>query len=219
MTMLGRLRTPHSPKRLLWALKRSKTTTSVPVTLVTRTRPVKETHPRRTSEDGRGIRAFGHRLYSVLLPNSSSTSSLPHLAYSTVSSTEQESPSPTQYTSSTLPDNAYHREADRTMEYILEYLEDLGDELDLPGYDVVYSSGVLTLNLGTNGVYVLNKQPPNRQIWLSSPLSGPKRYDFDEEHRRWFYSHDQTTLDALLSEELSQLLGQPIRIRPDGCPS
>lgn len=28
------------------------------------------------------------------------------------------------------------------------------------------------------GTYVLNKQPPNKQIWLSSPISGPKRYDW-----------------------------------------
>lgn len=25
---------------------------------------------------------------------------------------------------------------------------------------------------------MLNKQPPNKQIWLSSPVSGPKRYDY-----------------------------------------
>jgi hypothetical protein len=33
-------------------------------------------------------------------------------------------------------------------------------------------SGVLTLSLGDRGTYVINKQPPNKQIWLSSP----KRY-------------------------------------------
>jgi len=32
-------------------------------------------------------------------------------------------------------------------------------------------SGVLTLDLGSHGTYVLNKQPPNKQIWLSSPVS------------------------------------------------
>lgn len=31
-------------------------------------------------------------------------------------------------------------------------------------------SGVLTLKLGLHGTYVINKQPPNKQIWLSSPL-------------------------------------------------
>ena len=31
-------------------------------------------------------------------------------------------------------------------------------------------NGVVTLKLGEHGTYVLNKQPPNRQIWLSSPV-------------------------------------------------
>jgi len=31
-------------------------------------------------------------------------------------------------------------------------------------------SGVLTVKLGRRGTYVINKQTPNRQIWLSSPV-------------------------------------------------
>lgn len=31
-------------------------------------------------------------------------------------------------------------------------------------------SGVLTVRLGRHGTYVINKQTPNRQIWLSSPV-------------------------------------------------
>ena len=38
-------------------------------------------------------------------------------------------------------------------------------------------AGVLTLST-PHGTYVLNKQPHNKQIWLSSPISGPKRYDW-----------------------------------------
>ena len=42
----------------------------------------------------------------------------------------------------------------------------------------IAADGVLTVNLGgEQGIYVINKQTPNRQIWLSSPLSGPKRLD------------------------------------------
>ncbi|EGT54939.1 hypothetical protein CAEBREN_28735, partial [Caenorhabditis brenneri] len=42
--------------------------------------------------------------------------------------------------------------------------------------------GVLTVNVSkTVGTYVINKQSPNKQIWLSSPMSGPKRYDLEEE--------------------------------------
>ena len=45
--------------------------------------------------------------------------------------------------------------------------------------DSFLQSGVLTLNLGPHGTYVVNKQPPNKQIWLSSPL----RYDYSLRHR------------------------------------
>ena len=62
------------------------------------------------------------------------------------------------------------------------------------------------------GTYVLNKQPPNKQIWLSSPISGPKRYDWVVEQkeedgkpvlsRRWVYLRDGSVLTDLLNEEL-----------------
>lgn len=35
---------------------------------------------------------------------------------------------------------------------------------------VILKSGVLTLILDDKGTYVINKQPPNKQIWLSSPF-------------------------------------------------
>jgi frataxin len=37
---------------------------------------------------------------------------------------------------------------------------------------------VLNLSLPPHGTYVLNKQPPNQQIWMSSPISGPCRFGF-----------------------------------------
>lgn len=43
---------------------------------------------------------------------------------------------------------------------------------------VVSQQGVLTVRLGELGTYVINKQTPNRQIWMSSPVSGPMRYDW-----------------------------------------
>ena len=41
----------------------------------------------------------------------------------------------------------------------------------------VSQSGVLNLTLPPYGTYVLNKQPPNLQIWMSSPVSGPTRFE------------------------------------------
>jgi frataxin-like iron-binding protein CyaY len=53
-------------------------------------------------------------------------------------------------------------------------LEDLGIE----GFDIVSADGVVNLRLGSRGTYVLNKQTPTRQLWLSSPVSGPWHYEW-----------------------------------------
>jgi frataxin-like iron-binding protein CyaY len=66
--------------------------------------------------------------------------------------------------------NLYHQKADFYLENLVEYLEELGDQLEEGDYDILYSTGVLTLKTD-KGTFVINKQPPNRQIWLSSPIS------------------------------------------------
>ncbi|GAA5968463.1 hypothetical protein JCM11641_007644 [Rhodosporidiobolus odoratus] len=111
-----------------------------------------------------------------------------------------------------LSDREYQDVADKAMDRLTEYLEEKLEELDLAGADVEYStstcgkSGVLTVKLGDKGTYVINKQPPNKQIWLSSPLSGPKRYDYDTTHRVWFYNRDGDLMHSLLTRELRDLL-------------
>lgn len=74
---------------------------------------------------------------------------------------------------------------------------------------------MLTISLGEKyGTYVINKQTPNKQIWLSSPLSGPKRFDFvlpsskesDKRHGYWIYKHSGVTLHELLDNEISEIL-------------
>ncbi|KJH51294.1 putative iron donor protein CyaY [Dictyocaulus viviparus] len=64
--------------------------------------------------------------------------------------------------------------------------------------------GVLTIVISKQiGTYVINKQSPNRQLWLSSPLSGPKRFDLIK--NRWIYSHDNEALDSLLTREFRNI--------------
>ncbi|KAI1863898.1 uncharacterized protein JN550_009177 [Neoarthrinium moseri] len=108
-----------------------------------------------------------------------------------------------------LTDSQYHQLADEYIEGILAKYE---EEQDAKGeIDVEYSSGVMTIKY-PHGDYVINKQPPNRQIWLSSPLSGPKRYDWvvtsegqdakqDTATGGWVYLRDGTFLDDILREE------------------
>ncbi|KAG9246459.1 hypothetical protein BJ878DRAFT_416924 [Calycina marina] len=104
----------------------------------------------------------------------------------------------------------YHELSDMYMDAIVEQLEALQEEKE--SIDVEYSAGVLTLNFPPTGTYVINKQPPNKQIWLSSPSSGPKRYDWvvvsegqDAKEGTgggdWVYLRDGSLLtDLLLSE-------------------
>ncbi|KAF4623355.1 hypothetical protein D9613_001605 [Agrocybe pediades] len=77
---------------------------------------------------------------------------------------------PPQVNESHLSMEEYHNLADEAMDNLLETMETLVEERGDADQEVDYHSGVLTLNLGKHGTYVINKQPPNKQIWLSSPI-------------------------------------------------
>lgn len=57
------------------------------------------------------------------------------------------------------------------------------------------------------GSYVINKQPPNKQLWLSSPVSGPNRFDCC--NGKWISLRDGSDLVQLLNEEISQSINCP----------
>ncbi|XP_007890841.1 frataxin, mitochondrial [Callorhinchus milii] len=113
-----------------------------------------------------------------------------------------------------LDDASYEKLAEETLDALAEFFEDLADRPFVPkDYDVTFGSGVLTVNLGRDlGTYVINKQTPNRQIWLSSPTSGPKRYDWTG--NSWIYSHDGILLHELLTKEFSTMLKTEIDLTP-----
>uniref|UniRef100_A0A8C9ATH8 Frataxin, mitochondrial n=1 Tax=Prolemur simus TaxID=1328070 RepID=A0A8C9ATH8_PROSS len=105
-----------------------------------------------------------------------------------------------------LDETTYERLAEETLDSLAEFFEDLADKpYTFEDYDVSFGSGVLTIKLGGDlGTYVINKQTPNKQIWLSSPSSGPKRYDWTG--KNWVYSHDGVSLHELLATELTAAL-------------
>jgi frataxin len=140
----------------------------------------------------------------------------------------------------------YHNVADETLHYIQdaveEYLEqnykigergganddDDDDEETMP--EVNYASGVLTMYLPPHGTYVLNKQTPNQQIWWSSPVSGPRRYEYDENMERWVNSRaveegtatgsasdvsysEEDTLGGALNKEFEELFGKALILK------
>ena len=108
----------------------------------------------------------------------------------------------------------YEKIANETLESLTEKFDQLADELIdsiSDDFDVTFSNGVLNLKLGNHlGTYVINKQTPNLQIWLSSPTSGPKRFDFDFSNKTWIYKRTGETLHDLLAKELSKCYGKSI---------
>ncbi|GER48203.1 frataxin homolog [Striga asiatica] len=125
---------------------------------------------------------------------------------------------------SVLQEDEYHRLANSTIHNLLEKLEvivwdvllgrlqEYGDSVEVDGYDVDYGNEVLTLKLGDLGTYVINKQTPNRQIWMSSPVSGPSRFDWDQDSRSWIYRRTKQDLLKLLETELQKLCGEPVSL-------
>ncbi|CAM0883311.1 unnamed protein product [Alopecurus aequalis] len=111
---------------------------------------------------------------------------------------------------SIMPEDKFHKIADDTIHDLLEKLEEYGDSQQMEGFDIDYGNQVLTLRLGDLGTYVVNKQAPNRQIWLSSPVSGPARFDWDAATHSWVYRRTGVNLMRLLEGEIGDLCGTPV---------
>jgi frataxin len=103
----------------------------------------------------------------------------------------------------------FHRITDETLENIQDNLCVLEDSI--PDAEVSLSQGVLSVNLGPSiGAWVLNKQTPNKQIWWSSPISGPRRYEYvlsgdiggGTDFSSWRSTKDGTSLIDTLREEM-----------------
>lgn len=99
-----------------------------------------------------------------------------------------------------------------------------------------YQQGVLKIDLGEDGTWVINRQIPNRQLWWSSPIryalstklsikcchgsltlcllmcvyvadSGPRRYEYEAETGTWRNTRDGTELMELLRNEIFEASG------------
>ena len=100
----------------------------------------------------------------------------------------------------------FHTAADETLEGIQDAIDAALEEKGVPDFEVTLASGVLTLVFPPHGTWVINKQTPNRQLWWSSPMSGPRRYEYDA--GEWVFTRDDShsmTLEKALEEELEQI--------------
>ncbi|KAL3479852.1 hypothetical protein BJX99DRAFT_53039 [Aspergillus californicus] len=123
---------------------------------------------------------------------------------------------------SVLTDRQFYEYAEHYLNVLLgeiEKIQEEGSEIEAE-----YSAGVLNISVPGVGTYVLNKQPPNKQIWLSSPISGPKQFDWvvegDQMHEKqdtrqfvngqWICLRNDSNLTELLNGELGLSVPQDI---------
>mmetsp|Transcript_8271 Transcript_8271/g.10835 ORF Transcript_8271/g.10835 Transcript_8271/m.10835 type:complete len:209 (+) Transcript_8271:150-776(+) len=110
----------------------------------------------------------------------------------------------------------YHNIADESLEALVDAVEAALESCSssaIEDFEVTLAAGVLTISIPPHGTWVINKQTPNQQLWWSSPLSGPKRYEYDEADDVWFSTKDGLYLVPLLAEELSHITGETIDLK------
>jgi len=105
-----------------------------------------------------------------------------------------------------LDESTFQTIADRTLLAYQQAIEDaLGDSLEID-----LREGILTLELDSGAKYVINKHAPNRQIWMSSPVSGASHYAYDPERRQWVSTRGGGTLAETLAAELARATGTTV---------
>jgi frataxin len=132
---------------------------------------------------------------------------------SNINNLSQDSHQTSSSSSLAMPERDFHVAADALLERVELAVTPLEDLLG-SDFDIHCSMGVLTITLGDAGTYVLNKQTPNRQIWWSSPMSGPRRFALDSANNNnnnnntWVSARgDGSELFSELRKELKKLTG------------
>ncbi|KAI5192537.1 frataxin [Nematocida minor] len=64
---------------------------------------------------------------------------------------------------------------------------------------VVLKDNVISVDVPHKGTFVVNRQPPKSEIWLSSPISGPYHFKYKENKWTDFQGND---LLKIISEEI-----------------
>ncbi len=102
-----------------------------------------------------------------------------------------------------MDDSTFETLADQTLSGLQGRIE-----AELDDIDVELRGGILTLELEDGRQYVVNKHMPNRQIWVSSPVSGASHFAYDEATKRWRSTRSEALLHDLLATELAALTGR-----------
>ena len=107
-----------------------------------------------------------------------------------------------------LSENAFESIASDILQNLADQLDDtIGEESD-----VELNAGILTVETPDGSQFIINKHGPNRQIWVSSPVSGASHYDSNEDGSVWTASRDGADLLTVLAHDLSLKTGRAVTL-------
>ncbi|KAH9412227.1 frataxin [Ordospora pajunii] len=92
----------------------------------------------------------------------------------------------------------YHKLANNALEVLSERLED-----ELIDAEQDYKDGNLQVKIQGVGEYVFNKQPYTMQIWASSPITGPRKFDLGRD--AWIDPRSGVSLQSYMGRELERI--------------
>lgn len=103
--------------------------------------------------------------------------------------------------------STFETKATETLDYLMDSIENaLGDQLDID-----LEGGILNIELDVGGVYIINKHAPNKQIWMSSPVSGASHFDLND-NGEWVSTRGEGRLFDILTDELKAKTGVTLHL-------
>jgi frataxin len=92
-------------------------------------------------------------------------------------------------------------------------LEKIFNSIDKNNYpfikNIELNDNILTIDLNNDKTYILNINKINKQLWLSSPFSGPKRFEYDKKTNQWLdINNYKINLYKILNNEFNNLIKQ-----------
>ena len=102
-----------------------------------------------------------------------------------------------------MPESAYQILAEECLEHISEVLQSMEDDSPLLE-ETNYGDGVLEIDCGDKGTFVINKHYATQQIWYSSPVSGAHYFEAAS-RPLWISEKLEKNVYQFLHEELSDL--------------
>lgn len=89
---------------------------------------------------------------------------------------------------------------------VTEYLEKLLETIESNYWEFVdceLTSDVLYINTENNGVFIINRNVPKQELWLSSPISGGAHFSYL--NGEWVNTRTKDQFETLLFQELDQI--------------